>query len=252
VGARTGLGALDVGVLCAVADLGGEPDADYVRSSRVLGLLEARHGFGPRYAYPLMQDLAAAWRLHLPLLDGGGNWGSARGHPAAEARYTEVRLSPVGALALTREQAKVGPVPLGLIEGSLYREGPIPPFAPNAVLTALTNGDDSPGPPAMPGGGTIDGDLAALLGGNPARLQLGCTVVAEQGDVVITEMPLGVTAGDVYTHLKQRIVTDPDQDPRILPGPPRRPTPIVQVVDRTTARHGIHIVWRTAPGVDGS
>jgi len=36
-----------------------------------------------------------------------------------------------------------------------------------------------------------------------------CTVVAEQGDVVITEVPLGVTASDVYTHLKQRIVTGP-------------------------------------------
>ncbi len=114
--ARTGLGALDVGVLCAVADLGGEPDVDYVRSSRVLELLEARHGFGPRYAYPLMQDLAAAWRLHLPLLDGNGNWGSPRGHhPAAEARYTEVRLSSVGALALACERGAVGPVPLSLI-----------------------------------------------------------------------------------------------------------------------------------------
>ncbi len=77
-------------------------------------------------------------------------------------------------------------MPLGLIEGSLYREGPVPPFAPDAVVTALTNGGDSAGPPAMPGCGTVDGDLAALLDGRPARLRLGCTVAAEQGDVLIT------------------------------------------------------------------
>jgi len=61
-------------------------------------------------------------------------------------------------------------------------------------------------------------------------------------------VPFGVTAGDVYTHLKQRIVTDPDHSPRILPGPPRRPTPIVQVVDKSIARRGIHIVCRPPPG----
>ncbi len=100
----------------------------------------------------------------------------------------------------------------------------------------------------MPDGGTVNGDLVALLDARPARLQLGCTVVTEQGDVVITEVPIGVTPGDVYTHLKQRIVTGPDQGPRGLPGPARLPTPIVQVVNKTSARQGIHIACRTAPG----
>jgi hypothetical protein len=60
------------------------------------------------------------WQLHLPLLDARGNHGSQHGDPAADARYTEVWLSRVGALALAAERAEVGPVPLGLIDGSPY------------------------------------------------------------------------------------------------------------------------------------
>ena len=150
-------------------------------SVRVLDVLECEQGFGARYAYPLLQDLAAPWRLHLPLLDPSGNWGSQHGDPAADARYTEVRLSEVGALALAAERGEVGPIPLGLVEGSLYRDGAVPPFAPDRVLEALTTGGADAGPPVLPTGGTVDGDIEALLAGRRARLTLGCTVVAEPG-----------------------------------------------------------------------
>ena len=168
--ARTGLGALEVAVLAAVAEVGGRPGAGHRRTAHVLDVLECEQGFGARYAYPLLQDLAAPWRLHLPLLDPSGNWGSQHGDPAADARHTEVRLSEVGALALAAERGEVGPIPLGLVEGSLYREGPVPPFAPDRVLEALTTGGADAGPPVLPTGGTVDGDIEALLAGRRARL----------------------------------------------------------------------------------
>jgi hypothetical protein len=106
----------------------------------VLQVLEREQDFGARYAYPLLQDVAVPWRRHLPLLDPSGNWGSLHGDPAADARYTEVRLSVFGALALAAERGEVGPLPLGLVERSLYRDGPVPPFAPDRVLEALLTG----------------------------------------------------------------------------------------------------------------
>jgi hypothetical protein len=141
------------------------------------------------------------------LLDPSGNWGSQHGDPAADARYTEVRLSEVGALALAAERGEVGPIPLGLVEGSLYRDGPVPPFAPDRVLAALTTGGADAGPPVLPTGGTVGGDIDALLAGRRARLRLGSTVVVEPGRLVLTEVPLGVTIDLLVEHLANRVAT---------------------------------------------
>ena len=203
--ARTGLGALEVAVLAAVAEVGGRPGAGHRWTTHVLDVLESEQDFGARYAYPLLQDLAAPWRRHLPLLDPSGNWGTKHGDPAADARYTEVRLSEVGALALAAERGEAGPVPLGLVEGSLYRDGPVPPFAPDRVLEALMTGGADAGPPVLPTGGTVEGDIEALLAGRRARLRLGCTVVVEPGRLVLTEIPLGVTIDLLVEHLANRI-----------------------------------------------
>lgn len=146
----------------------------------MLDVLDAERRLGPRYAYPLIQDLAVPWRLHLPLLQPNGNWGSQGNDPAAEAKYTEVRLSRVGELALRVERGELGPVPLGLIEGSLYRDGPAPPFSPRQVLDAVASGAADCGPPTLPTGGRVTGDVDGLLAGRRVRLELSCTVVEEQ------------------------------------------------------------------------
>ena len=255
---RTGLGALEVAVLAAVAEVGGRPGAGYRRTTHVLDVLECEQGFGARYAYPLLQDLAAPWRLHLPLLDPSGNWGSQHGDPAADARYTEVRLSEVGALALAAERGEVGPIPLGLIEGSLYRDGPVPPFAPDRVLEALTTGGADAGPPVLPTGGTVDGDIEALLAGRRARLTLGCTVVGEPGRLVVTEVPLGVTIDLVVEHLADRVAVQRgprhvhylDGVDRAEDGPGGATVPILDVRDESSGRVGSRVVCVLASGAD--
>ena len=128
---RTGLGLVETALLDVVAGAGRR------RSDRVLGALEREHGIGPRYGYEVLTDLVVPWRLHLPLLEGRGNLGSQYGDPPADATYTEVQLSAVGALAVAAERGELGPVPLGLIEGSLYRGGGVPPFDPGRVIAAL-------------------------------------------------------------------------------------------------------------------
>jgi hypothetical protein len=257
VSARTGLGALEVAVLAAVAEVGGRPGAGHRRTTHVLDVLECEQGFGARYAYPLLQDLAAPWRLHLPLLDTSGNWGSQHGDPAAGARYTEVRLSEVGALALAAERGEVGPIPLGLVEGSLYRDSPVPPFAPDRVLEALTTGGVDAGPPVLPTGGTVAGDIEALLAGRRARLRLGCTVVGEPGLLVLTEVPLGVTIDRVVEQLASRVAVQ--RGPRYAEyldgadsaedGPGGATVPVLDVRDETSP-FGFRLVCVLGAGAD--
>jgi hypothetical protein len=257
--AVAGLGLLESAALQAVVDAGGAAGAPHVRTSTVLELMERRHGVGARYLYPLLQDLAAPWRLHLPMLDGQGNLGSQHGDPAAEPQYTELRLSPVGTLALAAERGEVGPVPLGIVEGSLYRGGPVPPFAPRAVLSALVDGAPDAGPPVTPTGGTVTGMIPALLAGGPARLALGCTIVTEPGRLVITEVPLGVAVSEVAVRIADRVnalnvlrdgrgradYLPPGQRPEREP-----PAPVVDLRDTSSPRVGVRIELQLRPGTD--
>ena len=257
--AVSGLGLLESAALQAVTDVGGVSGAPYVKTSTALDAMEQRHGIGARYLYPLLQDLVAPWRLHLPLLDGQGNFGSQYGDPAAEPQYTEIRLSPVGALALAAERGEVGPVPLGIIEGSLYRGGPVPPFAPHAVLAALVNHAPEAGPPVTPTGGTVSGKTADLLAGEPVRLALGCTILTGSDQLIITEVPLGVAVADVVRAVGDRVTAldfrrDRDRYADDLPPgqypEPELPTPVVDIRDSTNLRVGVRIELVLRPGAD--
>jgi hypothetical protein len=247
VSSRTGLGAPEVSVLAAVAELGGMPAKRRRGTTLVLEAVEREIGLAARYTYPLLQDLALPWRLHLPLLDPGGNWGSRQGDPAASARHTEVRLSEVGALALAAEREEVGPVPLGLIEGTLYRGGPVPPFAPARVLDALASGGTDAGTPVMPTGGTVDGGIATLLAGRRARIVLGSSITREPGRLVITEIPMGVTTDLLVEQLSSQVRGQsspryadylPDAvDHLVAPS-----LPVVSVADQSSAPTAVRVV----------
>ncbi len=257
---RSGLGELEVAVLTAIAEVGGAPGTRRQRTTRVLERLERQDGLGARYLYPLLQDLGAPWRLHLPLVDPDGNWGSQHGDPATDAQHTRVRLSRVGALALAAERAEVAPVPLGLIEGSLYRDGPVPPFDPRRVIAALRTGSSDAGLPTLPTGGTIDGGLTALLSGRKARLQLGCEIAHEPAALVVTAVPLGVPIDLVVQCLISRIkaIRSPPHDRvrRVVDAePPTRPDAdlpirIVDVQDESSRRVGVRLVVRLESGSD--
>jgi len=195
----TGLGALELSVLAAVGESKGSR-----RTPVVLEELE-REGIAPVYAMRVLQDLLAPWQRHLTLLHGEGNWGSVGNDPRADPRYTAVALSHVGRLALAAERGEVSPVPLGLIDGTLYAGGRVPPFNPQRVVEALQQGSKDAGPPALPTGGEVAGELPQLLAGKKARLQLGPRVVHEPGALVITGHPLGVNRDTLAEHLARRV-----------------------------------------------
>lgn len=248
---RTGLGPIEVALLDAVDLLTIDDDTPPVRCSDVLDVVERRHGIGHRYAWAALVDTGVPWQVHLPLVELHGNVGNQTGDPPAEARYVEVRLSAVGRMALAAERCELGPVPLGLIEGSLYRGGPVPPFAPHAVVGALLAGAADAGPPVLPTGGTVDGDLDGLLAGRPVRLDLGCRLTVQAGRVVITEVPLGVGTDEIVTMVGSRVhhheLTPDRRGVRIVR---RRDVPIRDIRDETTSRDGIRLVVDVMPGVD--
>ena len=174
----SGLTPVEIAILRAIEDLGGVADGRPVRTLEVLERLDAETGVGRRYSERILADLVVDWVRHLPVVDGTGNFGSISGDTGAEARYTEVRLSPVGQLALASERGDVGPLPLDLIEGSLYRGGLVPPLDPATTIRAILIGAGSAGLPRTPTG-TITLDPAGLQrqdGRWIQRYQLGATI----------------------------------------------------------------------------
>jgi hypothetical protein len=239
---RTGLDDVSVALLDAIDLLLVDGP---VRCSDVLAAATALHGGDPSATWPMLVDLGVPWRRHLPLVELYGDCGTVGGDPPADARDVEARLSAYGALALAAERGEVGPVPLGLVEGSWTSEGPVPPFAPAAVVGAMLAGGADAGPPVMPGGGTVEGDIDALLRGEPVRLTLGCTIRPEGGNLVITELPVGVTVDQVLQAVVQRGMRyEDDADGRRTRLVRRRSSPVVAIVDETTPRDGLRVLVR--------
>jgi len=202
MGKRSGLGVVDCTILEALDSLGARPGRRFRRSARVLAVVEDRIRLAPGYAYEVLVDLVRPWTMPLLLVDGQGNFGGRGNDPAANYRYTDSRLSPAGQVALAAERGDLAPVPVGLINGNVYREGTRPPFRPRAVIEALrrvirrsrvTSKDliDIVGPPEFGNGCTVTGDFAALAAGCPAvlRLQARVTVSDDHGSVRIENFP---------------------------------------------------------------
>jgi hypothetical protein len=202
---RTGLDPEVVALLDALDLLGAAADAEPVGCSDVLLAAERLHGAAPAAAWPLLVARGVPWLVHLPLVELVGNAGSQAGDPPAPPEHVGARLSELGALALAAERGEVGPLPIGLVEGTLHRGGEVPPFDPASVVGALLAGGSDAGPPSLPAGGTVEGEVDALLRGERARLVLGCTIVDEIDRLVITEVPLGVTTTDVVDAVGARL-----------------------------------------------
>jgi DNA gyrase/topoisomerase IV subunit A len=114
---------------------------------------------------------------------GAANFGIRGNDPAANYGYTEAGLSRAGEVVLAAERGDLAPVPLGLINGNVYREGRRPPFGPLAIIEALrevirrpsVTGKDLTtivGPPCFLNGCTVTGDFAAMAAGRPTTLRL--------------------------------------------------------------------------------
>jgi hypothetical protein len=191
---RSGCGLVELAVLQSLEALtAGRPRA-HVISARAVAAIDERIGLGPRYGYQVLLDLARPWTVAVRLVSGRGNFGGRGFDPPAADRYTESRQSRVGQLVLDTEAHRLAPVPVGLINGTVYRGGTQPPLEPFRVIAALRRLLDDPratdadvlqiaGPPYPVTGCEISGDLRALFAGRRTQIR-------ETARITITGVPV--------------------------------------------------------------
>lgn len=231
VSAASGLGDAESALLDALDLLGAYADAPSVRSADVLLAAERLHGVAVDVGAARLVAAGSRRTRHLPLVDLGD---AGALHAPAPTRLPDVRLSPVGALALAAERGEVGPLPLALVEGSVLDGGEVPPFSPAGVVSALLAGTAYAGGPLLPGGGTVEGDVDALLRGEAVELVVGCALRDEVDRLVVTEVPGVTTPADVLRAVN-RALSDA--------GPGRRPTGCGDALrDESSALDGVRLV----------
>src|SRR5690349_6258849 len=160
--ARDGLRPVERRILTVMHERGLLPGAPYRRSAKIIGEVRQRFpGQGWRSAYNALVRLAQDFAIRYPLIDGQGNFGSIEGDPAADASYTEARLTPFGAAlvgdsghSIEEGEKSAGPsvlpsnVPNLLVNGAFTNETSIPPHNLREVVSALVHLIDHPDAPA--------------------------------------------------------------------------------------------------------
>jgi len=98
---RDGMKPVHRRLLYAMRQLRLDPDAAFKKCARVVGdVIGKYHPHGDQSVYEALVRLAQDFSLRYPLIDGQGNFGTLDGDGAAAMRYTEARLTDVGARLL--------------------------------------------------------------------------------------------------------------------------------------------------------
>ncbi|HPA20840.1 MAG TPA: DNA gyrase subunit A [Verrucomicrobiae bacterium] len=98
---RDGLKPSQRRILYAMHGLGLQPGRKYLKCAKICGeTMGNYHPHGDQAIYPTLVHMAQPWSMRDPLVDGQGNFGSVEGDPPAAMRYTEARLTHLGALLM--------------------------------------------------------------------------------------------------------------------------------------------------------
>ncbi len=104
--ARDGLKPSQRRILYAMHDLSLFPGRQHRKCAKICGDTSGNyHPHGEAVIYPTLVHMAQPWVMRERLVDGQGNFGSVEGDPPAAMRYTEARLTHLGA-ALMEDMEK--------------------------------------------------------------------------------------------------------------------------------------------------
>jgi DNA gyrase subunit A len=111
--ARDGLKPSQRRILFAMHQLSLYPGRQHRKCAKICGDTSGDyHPHGEAVIYPTLVHMAQSWAMRERLVDGQGNFGSVEGDPPAAMRYTEARLTHLGALLMQdMEQDTVNFVP---------------------------------------------------------------------------------------------------------------------------------------------
>ncbi|HYD93368.1 MAG TPA: DNA gyrase subunit A [Candidatus Paceibacterota bacterium] len=131
---RDGLKPVHRRILYAMGEIGLGPSAKTKKSATVVGeVLGKYHPHGDVAVYDAMVKLAQEFSTRYPLVIGQGNFGSVDGDPPAAMRYTEAKMSRVGASMLTdldKDTVAWNPN----YDGTLKEPTVVPAAVPNLLL----------------------------------------------------------------------------------------------------------------------
>src|SRR5215510_5628126 len=95
---RDGLKPANRRVLYGMQQMGLQPGRPYRKSAKIVGeVMGNYHPHGDLAIYDTLVRMAQPWNMRAMLVDGQGNFGSVDGDPPAAQRYTEARLTRLGA-----------------------------------------------------------------------------------------------------------------------------------------------------------
>src|SRR3989454_9238475 len=95
---RDGLKPSQRRILYAMNDLGIMPNRKHIKCAKIVGeTMGNYHPHGDQAIYPTLVHMAQPWAMRERLVDGQGNFGSVEGDAPAAMRYTEARLTHLGA-----------------------------------------------------------------------------------------------------------------------------------------------------------
>src|SRR5437867_10963353 len=99
--ARDGLKPSQRRILYAMHDLALFPTRQHRKCAKICGDTSGNyHPHGEAVIYPTLVHMAQPWAMRERLIDGQGNFGSVEGDPPASMRYTEARMTHLGALLM--------------------------------------------------------------------------------------------------------------------------------------------------------
>jgi DNA gyrase subunit A len=100
--ARDGLKPSQRRILFAMHDLSLFPNRQHRKCAKICGDTSGNyHPHGEAVIYPTLVHMAQSWAMRETLVDGQGNFGSVEGDPPAAMRYTEARMTHLGAALMT-------------------------------------------------------------------------------------------------------------------------------------------------------
>ena len=96
--ARDGLKPSQRRILYAMHDLSLFPNRQHRKCAKICGDTSGNyHPHGEAVIYPTLVHMAQSWAMRDCLVDGQGNFGSVEGDPPAAMRYTEAKMTHLGA-----------------------------------------------------------------------------------------------------------------------------------------------------------
>ena len=241
---RDGLKPAQRRILYAMHAMHLGPTARFSKCAGVVGeTMKKYHPHGDEAIYPTLARMAQEWNLRYPLVEGHGNFGSVDGDPPGAMRYTEARLSRLGAEMMEDieketvdftdnfDQSTTEPTALPSRFPNLLCNGAsgiavamatnLPPHNLGEICDALTLLIDDPGAsldkvmkvlpgPDFPTGGFIlgmDGIREAYATGRGSITMQARAAIepleAGKHGIIITELPYMVNKAQLVEHIAE-------------------------------------------------